>query len=288
MRVFTTRAAGMGVVLAVALRSALLAQAPAFEVASVRPSAEGLPTAGAGVHIRERQFRASFLSIRDYIGIAFKLRPQQILAPAWTASTRFDVVATIPDGSGEHLPAMIQALLADRFQLRVHHERRDFDVYGLEIAKDGPPLVRLPDEAPPEGAFNVTSSSAGGEISADLGNGASLTVANNRFDMKRITMPALADTLGRFMDRPVVDMTRLEGRYNVGFDVAADDYYPMLIRSAFNAGIQLPAEALRLLDAPSTGSVPDALKKVGLSLSPRRLPLDVLVVDTVQRTPTEN
>jgi uncharacterized protein (TIGR03435 family) len=267
------------------------AQSPAtFEVASIRPTADGLPAPGAaGVHITQRQFRAGYLSLRDYLGIAYGMRLHQIVAPDWVASTRFDIVATFPEGvPGDRLPEMMQSLLAARFALRAHREQREFDVYTLGVSRGGPPLVRVPDDAPADAPFTVASSVSGTNIDADLGGGATLSFGNGKFAAKRVTMTALADTLGRFMDRPILDQTRLEGRYDVVFDVAADDVMPMLIRSGVNAGIQLPPQALQLLEAPSTGSVPDALRKIGLSLERRRAPLEVLVVDSMQRTPTEN
>jgi uncharacterized protein (TIGR03435 family) len=270
---------------------AIGAQSPAtFEVASIRPSAEGLPAPGAaGVQITKRQFRAGYLSVRDYIGIAYGLRLHQIVAPDWVASARFDIVATWPETvPGDRLNEMLQSLLAERFGLRVHREQRDFDVYALGVNRGGPPLVRVPDDAPTDAPFSVAASVSGTNIEADLGGGATLSFANGKFAAKRVTLTALADTLGRFMDRPIVDQTQLEGRYDVVFDVAADDVMPMLIRSGVNAGIQLPPQALQLLEAPATGSVPDALRKIGLSLERRRAPLEVLVVDSVQRTPTEN
>ena len=101
-------------------------------------------------------------------------------------------------------------------------------------------------------------------------------------------MKILVDTLGRFMDRPVVDLTKLEGRFDVIFPVAADDYMPMMIRSAVNAGISLPPQAMALLDRPSLGSVPEGLKTLGLSLEARRAPLDILVVDSMEKAPTDD
>jgi uncharacterized protein (TIGR03435 family) len=270
---------------------AIGAQSPVtFEVASIRPSAEGLPAPGAaGVHITQRQFRAGYLSLRDYLGIAYKMRPFQLVAPDWVASARFDIVATLPEGvPGDRLGEMMQSLLALRFGLRAHRDHRDFDVYALGVNRSGPPLVRVPDDAPTNAPFTVAASVSGTDIDADLGNGATLSFGNGKFAAKRVTMAVLADTLGRFMDRPIVDQTQLEGRYDVVFDVAADDVMPMLIRSGVNAGIQLPPQALQLLEAPSTGSVPDALRRIGLSLERRRAPLEVLVVDSMQRTPTEN
>jgi uncharacterized protein (TIGR03435 family) len=284
----TTRCAAVIAVVAAAAAVPLHAQAPpSFEAASIHPTPDGLPASPPGVQITPRQFRASYLSLRDYIGIAYGVRPHQIVAPEWVASARFDIVATFPEG-GAPLPEALQALLAQRFGLTVHREPRDFEVYALEQAKDGVPPARVPDPEPGEAPFTVTSSTNGTAIAADLGNGASLVFANNRFEAKRVTMALLAETLGRFMDRPIVDRTQLEGRYDIVFDVAADDYFPMLIRSAVNAGITLPPEALHALDVPSSGSVPDALHKLGLSLDRRRAPLDVVVVDHIEHSPTAN
>jgi len=278
------------IILTTAIAPSLVAQsAPSFEVASIRPSPDEFPPKAAGVQITPGQFRASYLSLRDYISIAYGIRIHQIVAPDWVASTRFEIVAKSPAGAApEQFPLMMQTLLRERFQLRTHQESREFPIYALGVAKGGPPLVRVPDETPSGEPFTVASSSNGASIGADLGQGSSLTFANNHFEAKKVTMAALADVLSRFVDRPIVDTTGLEGRYDVVFDVAPEDYYPMLIRSAVNSGIALPPEALRLLDNARIDSVPDALRKIGLSLDARQAPLDVVVVDSAQRAPTEN
>jgi len=61
-----------------------------------------------------------------------------------------------------------------------------------------------------------------------------------------------------------------------------------MIRSAVAAGVSLPAAALHLLDTASPAAVPDALKALGLALQARRAPLEVVVIDSIDRTPTEN
>ena len=63
---------------------------------------------------------------------------------------------------------------------------------------------------------------------------------------------------------------------------------PLMVRSAVNAGITLPPQALQMLDAPSLGSVEEGLRSLGLSLEERRAPLDYLVVDSMERMPTDN
>jgi len=95
--------------------------------------------------------------------------------------------------------------------------------------------------------------------------------------------------LERFLDRPVVDLTGVKGAYDVAFDLNPEDYRAMLIRAAVAAGLVMSPNALRTIDAaPSPASLFDGLEKVGLKLETHRAPLDVLVVDSVRKTPTEN
>jgi uncharacterized protein (TIGR03435 family) len=101
-------------------------------------------------------------------------------------------------------------------------------------------------------------------------------------------MDDFAGNLERFADRPIVDMTGLKGQYDFAFDVNPEDYRPMLIRSAISAGAVLPPQALQLLDGTSSAALSDALQQVGLRLEARKAPLDVIVVDEAQKTPTAN
>jgi uncharacterized protein (TIGR03435 family) len=70
-------------------------------------------------------------------------------------------------------------------------------------------------------------------------------------------------------------------------DLSEDDYRAMLIRSAVAAGVQLPPQALRLMET-SDGSLFSALKPLGLKLESRKAPIEMLVVDSALKTPTEN
>jgi uncharacterized protein (TIGR03435 family) len=110
----------------------------------------------------------------------------------------------------------------------------------------------------------------------------------NGFEVKNLTMEMAADMLTRFLDRPVVDMTKLKGTYDFTLDLTPEDRMVMMVRSAVAAGIVLPPQALALLDTGSNASLTDALRKVGLTLDARRAPLDVLVIDEIRKTPTEN
>jgi uncharacterized protein (TIGR03435 family) len=263
---------------------------PSFEVASIRPSPDGPPTTGAaGVQITKERVHFGFLSLRDYLMIAYGVPPQRVTAPDWVATTRFDISATFPGGATpEQFPELVKNLLRERFKLQAHLEKRESPVYVLEVAPGGLKATRVPDEAPTDAPLTITGSGSRDGVTADLGEGAYLEFKNDKFEAKRVTMRILSETLGRFVDRPILDQTNLDGRYDIKFSVAQEDYMPMLVRSAVNAGVTLPPQAMAALDLPSMGSVENGLKSLGLMIAPRRAPLDVLVVDSIERTPTEN
>jgi uncharacterized protein (TIGR03435 family) len=223
------------------------------------------------------------------------LKLYQISGPDWIGTDRFDIAASLPEGTlPAEIPRMTQSLLEDRFQLKVHLEKKDFPIYALEIAKGGlkmtpappsPELEKADSKAPQE--FTGTGSSQG--VSVNLGRGSSFSFSNNKFEVKRLNMASLAGTLERFLDRPVVDMTDLTGSFDFSIDVTAEDYRAMLLRSAVVAGVVLPPDVLRLLDGSSSPeSLFDGLAKLGLKLEARKAPLDALVIDAALRTPTEN
>jgi uncharacterized protein (TIGR03435 family) len=287
---------GLGMVLCAA---ALFGQNPtrlSFEVASIRPSA-GAPAQGVavGARVDGAQFRTTYLTLKDYIGMAYRLKLYQISGPDWIGTDRFDIAATLPEGSlPSQAPAMMQTLLEQRFQLKAHREQKEFPIYALEIAKGGLKMTEAPpsdelDKVDPRAPQAFTGAGSNQGVSVNLGQGSSFTFSNNKFEATRLTMAALAATLERFLDRPVVDMTDLKGSYNFSINVTAEDYRAMLFRSAVVAGVVLPPEVLRVLDASSSPeSLFDGLTKLGLKLEARKAPLDVFVVDSSLRTPTEN
>jgi uncharacterized protein (TIGR03435 family) len=286
-----------GILILTAAASLAFAQSPPlpeFEVASIRPSATVPGPQGQmsiGVHLDGAQVRIAALTLKDYLGRAYGMKIAQVFGPDWISSDRFDIAATIPAGKTQaQVPDMLQSLLADRFQLKFHREKREFTVYAL-VAGKGPLKLRLlPDEETGGAVQPVNVAAAGSEagINTSLGNGASWSFVPNKFEAKKLTLEQLAATIERFADRPVVDMTGLKGKYDLEFDINSEDYQPMLIRLAVNAGAALPPQALRALDGYSPASLSDALQKVGLRLESRKAPLDVIVVDDAKKTPTEN
>jgi uncharacterized protein (TIGR03435 family) len=269
---------------------------PAFEVATIRPSLNAPRQAVAAAGRTDgAQFKVAGLTIKDYISTAYAVKLNQISGPDWITTDRFDIAATLPEGSRpDQVPTMMQRLLEDRFELKMHREKREFPVFALRVLSGGLKMTEVPidpgvepsDSKPPQ---TFTRQGSGRGIFLDLGQGSSFNFADNRFEGKKVNMAGLASMLERFLDRPVVDLTGVNGSYDIAFDVSPEDYRTMLIRAATAAGLVMSPDALRALDAsPTPASLFDGLARFGLKLEAQRAPLDVLVVDSIRKTPTEN
>lgn len=264
-----------------------------FEVAAIRPSQPSGPDrVDAGLHLDGSQARFGSLNLKEYVAIAYHVRANRVIGPDWIAQKRFNINAKLPAGSTiQDIPQMMQSLLAERFQLKIHRETKDLPAYALIVGK--PPLklqAAAPDSAPPgAGAgVNVAASGSAAGVSIRLSNGGSFTFANDQFDIRKVSMDVLADELTSYLDRPVVNKTGLQGNYDMKLAVTPEDYQALLIRSAVNAGIVLPPRALRLLDGGPPDSLFDALQQQGLRLENRKLPLELIVVDQALEAPTAN
>lgn len=274
---------------------------PEFEVASIRPSGPQPPsTLGIGLHIDGAQVTFNYLALRDYIAMAYDLKNYQISGPEWLASTRFDIAAKVPAGtSRDQVRPMLQSLLEDRFQMKTHRDTKEFAVYALVVAKGGPKMKESPldpESADSSGAadpgrsggVNITAQGGRGGVNVNYGRGASISFANNKFDGRKLSMRIFTEWLGRFMDRPVVDMTDLKSTYDITLDFTPEDYTAMMIRSAIAAGVVLPPQAMQLLQGASGDSLFAAVETLGLKLDSRKAPLEVLVIDKMEKMPTEN
>jgi uncharacterized protein (TIGR03435 family) len=263
-----------------------------FEVASIKPSTPpSVQRIDVGLHIDGALVRCSYLSLKEYIRLAYQVKDYQVLGPDWMASDRFDIAAKLPAGAArDQVREMLQSLLEERFQLKLHRDHKVFPVYGLVVGKGG---LKMKESAPaPDTAgsvpLNITASGAHEGTTINLGDGASFTAADDRFEATKLTMENTADLLARFTDRPIVDMTQIKGRYDFTMEFSADDFRAMRIRSALSAGVTLPPRALKLLEESSGDALFDQVEKLGLKLEPRKAPLEVLVIDHIERTPTDN
>jgi uncharacterized protein (TIGR03435 family) len=115
------------------------AAAPKFEVASIKPSQRGR---AGGVRLDGALFTSSGIPLRNLIYSAYGVPAWTVSGgPAWLDTDAYDIAATLPPGAPkEQINAMLQELLAERFKLKIHREMRDYSVYALVVAKDGPKL----------------------------------------------------------------------------------------------------------------------------------------------------
>src|SRR6059036_511153 len=192
------------------------AQAPVFEVASIKPAA---PQTDGKMRIAMGGVpgRVNFtnVSLKDVLQRAYGVKRPQITGPSWLDSDRFNIVAKIPEGaSKDDVPVMLQNLLIERFKLTVRREKKEIPVYALVAGKNGPKLEKADDDAPGAG---VPGEPGPGK------RGVSLMLSNGRLEARKVTLSGFADMLSNMMDRPVVDQTGIQGAYNFTLDVSMED-----------------------------------------------------------------
>ncbi len=295
------------------------AQTPAFEVASIRSAAQITPQmiqAGklhVGMNIDAARVDIGYMSLRDLIPLAFDVKPFQVTGPDWMVQQRFDIVATLPEGATkEQVPAMLRALLEERFKLKAHRENREQNVYALEVAKNGPKLKEAPAESekPPADAKGGLVIGAGDQQlrikQAPGGQGMTMFGGKNgnmrvsmgpggqmHMEMERVTMADFAQMLTPMLDRPVVDRTELKGAFQIALDLSMQDMMQTARKAgALPAGIALPPGAggpdgLTASD-PSGGAIFSSVQQLGLRLEKQKAPVETVVVDSVEKNPTEN
>jgi uncharacterized protein (TIGR03435 family) len=243
------------------------------------------------------------MTLRQLIAEAYQVRSWQVEGPDWLTTERFDAVCKMPAGSRkEDAPLMLQSLLADRFKLAVHRELKEQAVTALVVSKDGPKLKESPSEAP----LNPGEASEGdraptkkkdSSLGMTLGTtGLRMTLGPSNssvhVEASRMTMAYLADLLGRSTfgnGRPVVDMTGLEGSYDVVLDIPMAALGTAVLADAgvpdANAQGLPPAEAA---SDPGGGRKLESLKSLGLELVSRKAPVEHLIVDHAEKKPAEN
>lgn len=285
--------------------------APAFEVASVKPSAPGerAGISGGPGTSDPGLFRWSRVTLRNLIGRAYGLRAFELLGPSFldvsVDADRYSIVAKVPLGATkDQFNQMLQALLVERFGLVFHHETRSIAYYELVVAKSGLKMKEAEPSAeaqPAGGASAVSAGAARGNAMArdprlsqlppgrrsvlvgGLGGGGHRMMARmqSTADLVKLLSPQSA--------RPVLDGTPLTGLYDFVLD-----YVPEGGLAATLAGPAIPEsqpgqEAVpeeSTLGAPTLSAAIE--QQLGLKFEPRKGPFDVFVVDHVERVPKEN
>jgi uncharacterized protein (TIGR03435 family) len=221
-----------------------------FGVASVKPNTAGANQSST-TYSPGGRFSAQFQTVDRLIINAYRIRDYQLSGlPSWASSERYDIEARAAGTpSRDDMRSMVQRLLAERFQLKLHHESKEFAVYDLVTGKSGPKLKRAEDR-PANGI-----APRGGHLD---GYGAS--------------MGELADQLSRILGRPVFDKTGMAGSFDFKLDYAAVEVQrdPNSVPAAAAADIFAAIQ-----------------EQLGLRLEASKALIDVLIVDKIEK-PTEN
>jgi uncharacterized protein (TIGR03435 family) len=234
-----------------------------FEVATIKPAG---PEAGRWIRmLSTNRLFAKNHTLRSLIQAAYNLTPRAISGgPSWIDSESYDILAETPGDvrpSLDEQMSMLQKLLADRFKLTFHREPKEFSIYALTVAKNGP---RLKESAAP------------GE----------LPKLTNVVFPDHISLPARSATMAQFasmlqravLDRPVVDETGLSGKYDFDLEWADDE-------SQFGGQLRKRASADDGHD--KSGLFAAMQEQVGLRLEATKGPIETLVIDQVAK-PSEN
>jgi uncharacterized protein (TIGR03435 family) len=194
------------------------------------------------------------------VKFAYGLQQRQLAGvPDWVTSENYDISAE-PDAEGEpsikQWRSMVKKLMADRFQLKFHYEKRELTVYTLTVAKTGP---------------KMTTSQSDPSMVAGLGFG-----PPGNFGATNATIAGFAEAMGQaVLDRPVLDQTGLTGRFDFRLTWTADE-------TQFGAVGGYKPAATENPDAP-----PDIFtaiqEELGLKLVSTKAPVDVLVIDHIER-----
>ena len=268
--------------------------------------------AHVGVKIDGHRVDIGASSMMDLVCLAYKVQRYQVTGPDWMTSQRFDVMATLPEGaSQDQVPEMMQALLADRFKLTLHHENKDHPTYALVVGKNGVKMKEAPpdaDKPAPAGDDakngdtgaprpNIRTDGRGGTTISGGPNGTTRITTGDgviHIESSKMIMAQLVVQLTQFMDHPVFDMTNLKGNWQVAMDIPIS----ALLSLARARGLPMPAMPLGANSAGQPGDaasdpsglneVFESVQKLGLRLDSRRAQFEDIVVNHLEKTPTEN
>lgn len=234
------------VIAGVCILAPAIAQPPLkFEVASVKPHPPSDREGNIGPF--PGGFKATGIPLNVLIQIAYRLKEYQIAgSPSWVNEDHFDIEARFSAGlnpNHEQQQKMLQALLGDRFGLKIHFEKRELPALAITLIK---------------GTSKLTPAGPSDPDTPEL------TLSNGFVRARGTTMAGLADAIANESDRAVIDRTGLAGKFDVTLKWSPD-----------------------INDPTGVGLVTAMEEQLGLKLESTKAPVDVLVVDSVQK-PSQN
>ncbi|HXE06410.1 MAG TPA: TIGR03435 family protein [Acidobacteriaceae bacterium] len=230
---------------------------PALDVATIKPSQ---PDEQRLVYVEGTHLATRATTLVDLMTFAYSVHSLQITGgPQWIRSDRYDVLMQPNPGgrpSTAQMRSIMQGLLADRFQLRLHHASKEMEVYAIVPSKRGPHLAPT----------------TAGEVAA---NTAAVGFAPGRMTASNASVTEFANLLNRYgqLEWPVVDDTHIPGKF---------DYKLAWIPGAAQLASSLPLPA-GTDPAPASDLFAAIDEQLGLELKARKEPADVLVIDAVEK-----
>ena len=275
------------------------AAAPSFEVASVKlhdPKAAAQPSNERGLVGVGGRFEMPGVTLTYLAARAFDVEARQIAGPAWMDNQTYDVFATAPaTASSGQIPLMFENLLAARFKMKHHLENPVTPVYALVVAAGGSKLKPgQPDDDPHNYGQIASKAAPGGPPTASARTSQygvyRLSMARDavHYEYLNITMKGLAQFLGREhgpLELPVVDATGLSGEYQVPLDIPPGQAHCGSGGFPTDQGEGAP---MATASDPCGGTIRASLQKQGLRLVRRSVPYRKVVIDSIERTPSEN
>ena len=243
---------------------------PKFEVASVKRTDRCF---SGNSSIDPGSVTLKGVPLKGVLMEAFKVKMEQIEGPSWLETDCIEISAKIPEGAGkDQLPAMLQALLTERFKLVAHKEDRPRSGYALVVDKGGPKFK----EDDPKTNFMGKDARPGLTLYGAFGHGRLKGV---------MTMAKLVSSLSTQGYGPVQDATGLTGSYDIDLTWAPDKAFePGAVDATASAatppGADIPAPEAHLFTA--------LRESLGLKLERRNMQVQFVVIDHIERIPTEN
>lgn len=276
----------MRLVLLPVFACSLAAQTPdsqvVFEVATVK---HGLPgdysaAVSGGPGTRDpTTYTVTNYPMSSLMGIAYGINSYQLSGPDWMDVERFTVTAKVPRGATkEQLGPMMRNLLIERFKLAAHFEKKEVAGYRLVVAKSGSKLAASPgapkrddDPEKPPAPFKMTLDKEGyPELPPGRHYSMAIDHGRARWRFADESMEEFAGMLGAQIRQPILDATGLAGKYDF---VVSWSYAAMKPDATADAGPSIFA-ALQ--------------EQLGLRLESHKIPVDTLVIEHMEKVPSEN
>ena len=256
-----------------------------FESASIKPHKSSGAVEMSRVSFTPYGFTATNVTLQTLIRDVYRVQASQIVGPPdLLNSDKYDIDARMEKSVSDELrkldpmqslperQRMLQALLADRFKLTVHHETKELPVYALIIAENGAKLQQAKPGDTYANGIKGPNGHPGGPGNVRMGRGTLTGQALSMADFVR----ALSDQLGR----PVLDKTGLTGRYDLNLQWTPDDsQLPMFKATGTPSASQSAASGSSLFTTMQD--------QLGLKLESQDSPVEILVIDHVEK-PSEN